>query len=318
MTPEMGGGGMGGGGSIPPAPPSYPAPALSDSRIPPAPLSYPPNSGRTSFVPPRAPPPETTFAHYRRRTLALLEHLGDVVLLAKRMFGALGKRPFEGPAIVYQMESLGVRSMGIVAVTSIFIGMVMTIQFAFGLRRFGGVEYIPRVVVLSFARELAPTLTAVIVGGRIGSGMAAEVGAMNVTEQVDAIRALGADPAKKLVLPRVMAAILVMPILSIYALSLGTLGAVIICATQFDIAPRLFMRTSMESVTLADLWSGMAKTPVFGFLISIIGCHFGLRTTGGTEGVGLSTTRTVVVVSIAILMADFVLTKLFIMFGSTQ
>jgi phospholipid/cholesterol/gamma-HCH transport system permease protein len=268
-------------------------------------------------MPPRPPPPESLFAQYKRRTLALLEHLGEIVLLSKQMFGSLFKRPLEGPAILHQMESLGVKSMGIVAVTSIFIGMVMTIQFAFGLRRFGGVEYIPRVVVLSFARELAPTLTAVIVGGRIGSGMAAEVGAMNVTEQVDAIRALGADPAKKLVLPRVMAAIVVMPILSIYALSLGTIGAIIICATQFDIAPQFFVRTSLESVTLADLWSGVAKTPVFGFLIAIIGCHFGLRTKGGTEGVGLSTTRTVVVVSIALLVADFMLTKLFIAFGSS-
>jgi phospholipid/cholesterol/gamma-HCH transport system permease protein len=193
----------------------------------------------------------------------------------------------------------------------------MTIQFAFGLRRFGGVEYIPRVVVLSFARELAPTLTAVIVGGRIGSGMAAEVGAMNVTEQVDAIRALGADPAKKLVLPRVVAAMLVMPLLSVFALFLGTAGAVVICAAQFDISPQFFLRTSIESVLLSDFWSGIAKTPVFGFLIAIIGCHFGLQTKGGTEGVGSSTTRTVVVVSTALLVADFFLTKLFIAFGGS-
>jgi phospholipid/cholesterol/gamma-HCH transport system permease protein len=203
-------------------------------------------------------------------------------------------------------------------VTSVFIGMVMTIQFAFGLRRFGGVEYIPRVVVLSFARELAPTLTAVIVGGRIGSGMAAELGAMNVTEQVDAIRALGADPAKKLVLPRVVASMIALPILCTFALFLGTTGAIIICATQFDISAQFFLRTSLEAVMLEDFWSGMAKTPVFGFLIAIIGCHFGLQTKGGTEGVGTSTTRTVVVVSTALLMADFVLTKLFIaLFGSS-
>ncbi len=223
---------------------------------------------------------------------------------------ALTKRPFEFAQLIYQVESMGVRSLAIASVTAIFTGMVMTVQFAFGLERFGAKDYVGRVIGLSITRELAPALTALVVGSRIGAGMAAELGSMAVTEQLDAIRALGADPAKKLVLPRVMAAILVMPILSIYALSLGTLGAVIICATQFDIAPRLFMRTSMESVTLADLWSGMAKTPVFGFLISIIGCHFGLRTTGGTEGVGLSTTRTVVAVSIAILIADFFLTKI--------
>jgi phospholipid/cholesterol/gamma-HCH transport system permease protein len=266
---------------------------------------------RASAIP-LPPPAETYFHHYKRRLLLLLEHLGDVVLLTRQTFRMALRRPLEGPAIVHQMDSLGLRSLGIVAVTSLFIGMVMTIQFAYGLSRFGGLEYIPRVVVLSFARELAPTLTAVIVGGRIGSGMAAEVGAMNVTEQVDAIRALGADPAKKLVLPRVVAAMIVMPLLSVYALVLGTLGAVIICDMQFGISPEFFIRSSLQAVLVADVWSGLAKTPVFGFLIAIIGCHFGLRTSGGTEGVGTSTTRTVVVVSISILVADFMLTKLFI------
>lgn len=272
----------------------------------------PPSSGRPSarFSIP-APPPEPTFADYwRGRITRFSEHLGDVVILSSRTFRSTFKRPLELSATLHQLEALGVKSMGIVAVTSIFIGMVMTIQFAFGLRRFGGVEYIPRVIILSFCRELAPTLTAVIVGGRIGSGMAAEVGAMNVTEQVDAIRALGADPAKKLVLPRVLAAIIVMPLLSVYALVLGTLGAVFICAAQYDIKPNLFLSSSLEAVRIGDFLAGVAKTPFFGFLIAIIGCHFGLRTRGGTEGVGLSTTRTVVAVSIAILIADFLLTKI--------
>jgi phospholipid/cholesterol/gamma-HCH transport system permease protein len=144
--------------------------------------------------------------------------------------------------------------------------------------------------------------------------MAAEVGSMNVTEQVDAIRALGADPAKKLVMPRVLAAIIVMPLLSVYALALGTVGAIFICWAQYDIAPRLFITSSLEVVRLGDFFAGLAKTPFFGFLIAIIGCHFGLRTTGGTEGVGLSTTRTVVAVSITILIADFFLTKVLMVF----
>jgi len=259
------------------------------------------------------PPPEDTslVAKYTERTLSFFEHIGDVSLLTARAFRMLWKRPLELPAIIYQMESLGVRSMGIVVTTSIFIGMVMTIQFAFGLRRFGGLEYIPRVIVLSFARELAPTLTAVIVGGRIGSGIAAEVGAMNVTEQVDAIRALGADPAKKLVVPRVVAAIFVMPILSSFALALGTMGAIVVCWFQFDISPQYFIQSALEAMNQWDILSGWAKTPVFGYIIAIVGCHFGLRTTGGTEGVGQSTTRTVVAVSIAILIADYFLTMLF-------
>jgi len=266
---------------------------------------------RPSFAP--APvEEERTKGRYRSSANTLLESLGEITLLSHQAFRSLFKRPLEISNIIYQMESLGVRSLGIVTVTSVFIGMVMTIQFAFGLQRFGGVEYIPRVVVLSFARELAPTLTAVIVGGRIGSGMAAEVGSMNVTEQVDAIRALGADPAKKLVMPRVMAAILVMPLLSVYAFLLGAIGAIFICWFQFDISPDFFINSSLESMLIGDFISGIAKTPFFGYIIAIVGCFYGLRTKGGTEGVGLSTTRTVVAVSISLLVADFLLTKLFI------
>jgi phospholipid/cholesterol/gamma-HCH transport system permease protein len=277
------------------------------------PESLPPTSGRISQLPP--PLPEPTFGErWVERTLRFVEHMGDIADLSVRCFRSLVRRPLEIQATIYQIESLGVRSLGIVAVTSIFIGMVMTIQFAFGLQRFGGVEYIPRVIVLSFLRELGPTLTAIIVGGRIGSGMAAEVGAMNVTEQVDAIRALGGDPAKKLVLPRVLAAMIVMPFLSIFADTLGTLGAMFVSSVEYNIGPRLFIESSLETVQLSDLFSGLAKTPIFGFIIAIVGCHFGLTTRGGTEGVGQSTTRTVVVVSIAILVADYFLTRIFVAF----
>lgn len=275
----------------------------------------PPDSVRpatriSSLPPPLAEPKSARWIV--DRMIRFVDHMGGIGLLTARTAMSVLRRPLEVASTIYQIESLGVRSLGIVAVTSIFIGMVMTIQFAFGLQRFGGVEYIPRVIVLSFLRELGPTLTAIIVGGRIGSGMAAEVGAMNVTEQVDAIRALGGDPAKKLVLPRVAAAMIVMPFLSIFADVLGTCGALFVCSAEYDIRPRLFMRSSLETVLLSDLFSGLAKTPIFGFIIAIVGCHFGLTTRGGTEGVGQSTTRTVVVVSIAILVADYCLTRIFV------
>jgi phospholipid/cholesterol/gamma-HCH transport system permease protein len=281
--------------------------------IPDPPESVPPASSRASYIPPPLPPP-SLLQLWGGRLVSFFEHMGDVGVLAAQAARSIARRPLEIASTVYQIESLGVRSLGIVAVTSIFIGMVMTIQFAFGLQRFGGVEYIPRVIVLAFLRELGPTLTAVIVGGRIGSGMAAEVGAMNVTEQVDAIRALGGDPAKKLVLPRVVAAMIVMPFLSVFADTLGTLGAMFVSAVEYDIRPRLFMQTALETVHLGDLFSGLAKTPIFGFIIAIVGCHFGLTTKGGTEGVGQSTTRTVVVVSIAILVADYFLTRILLNF----
>jgi len=245
-----------------------------------------------------------------RKIIGFVEHVGSIAEMTIGAVRALFRRPFEGRAIVEQLESLGVASLGIVIITSLFIGMVMAVQFAFGLRKFGGMEYTGRVVGLSFSRELAPTLTAIIVGGRIGSGMAAEVGSMAVTEQIDAVRALGADPFKKLVLPRLIASIVVMPILAVIALVLGFGGAMFITDLEFNIPASFFLQSALGSVTMADLLSGMYKSPFFGAIIALVGCHFGLHTRGGTAGVGDSTTRTVVVIAITILIADLFLTKL--------
>jgi phospholipid/cholesterol/gamma-HCH transport system permease protein len=264
-------------------------------------------TARPSFVP---PPPLPARSILRKRVLAFADELGTISMMTVGTVRTLFKRPFEGRAIIQQVESLGVASMGIVVVTSVFIGMVMAVQFAFGLRKFGGMEYTGRVVALSFARELAPTLTAVIVGGRIGAGMAAEVGSMAVTEQIDAVRALGADPLKKLVLPRLVASVITMPILAGFALVLGFSGAMVITDIQFNIPSAFFLQSALSTVTMMDFLSGMFKTPFFGAIIALVGCHFGMTTTGGTAGVGNSTTRTVVVISIAILIADFFLTKL--------
>ncbi|MGC4067697.1 MAG: ABC transporter permease [Polyangiaceae bacterium] len=236
--------------------------------------------------------------------------LGQVTDMTLGTCRAVFRRPVEWRAFVDQLEALGVASLGIVIVTSLFIGMVMSVQFAFGLRKFGGMEYTGRVVGLSFARELAPTLTAVIVGGRIGAGMAAEVGAMSVTEQIDAVRALGADPLKKLVLPRLLASIVVMPILALIALVLGFVGAMFITDIEFGIPASFFLRSALSSIGMVDFVSGLFKTPFFGAIIALVGCHFGLTTRGGTAGVGNSTTSTVVVIAITILIADLFLTKL--------
>src|SRR6185295_16944041 len=142
------------------------------------------------------PPPPGFVERLYDDLLGLIEHFGEIGRMTAKCFVAMFRRPLEIQSTLYQLESLGVRSMGIASVTSLFVGMVMAVQFAFGLQKFGGMEYTGRIIGLSFSRELAPTLTAVIVGGRIGSGIAAEVGSMAVTEQIDAIRALGADPVK--------------------------------------------------------------------------------------------------------------------------
>ncbi len=292
----------------------------SSSQSPPHPpvdrLSAPP--GRLSLPPGvPAPPPEPTLVEaVGARVVGLLSHLGRISVIFKQSLGAMFRRPLELRAVLYQMEYLGVRSVGIASVTAVFIGMVMAVQFAFGLQKFGGMEYTGRVVGLSFARELAPTLTAVIVGGRIGSGMTAEVGSMAVTEQIDAIYALGADPIKKLVVPRLIASVLVMPILATFALVLGFSGAMIVTSSQFNVSAGFFLTTALDTLTMQDFLSGICKCPVFGAIIALVGCYFGLITTGGTEGVGRSTTRSVVVISITILIADFFLTKIFMFIWS--
>jgi len=269
-----------------------------------------PPSTRTSWKVPPPPPTQRALGTLTR----FLTQLGEVATLAKDCGRALFRKPFEGREIIRQLDSLGVASMGIVTVTSLFIGMVMSTQFAFGLQKFGGMEYTGRVVALTFARELAPTLTAVIVGGRIGAGMTAEIGAMAVTEQLEAIRALGADPVKKLVLPRLIAAIIVLPIVGTFALILGFTGAMLITDSQFGIPAAFFFQSALDQLVLMDYLMGLVKTPVFGAIIALLGCYFGMRTRGGTAGVGHSTTKTVVAISITILIADFFLTKLVFIF----
>jgi phospholipid/cholesterol/gamma-HCH transport system permease protein len=285
---------------------------ISPSGAPPSsPQSVPPSGiPRASW---RVPPPTP-----RARAISLLtgffQQLGEVAALFYNCIRALFHRPFEGREIIRQLESLGVASMGIVTVTSLFIGMVMSTQFAFGLQKFGGMEYTGRVVALTFARELAPTLTAVIVGGRIGAGMTAELGAMAVTEQLDAISALGADPVKKLVLPRLIASVFVLPTVGTFALILGFTGAMFITDQQFGIPAAFFFQSALDQLVLMDYLMGLFKTPAFGIIIALLGCHFGMRTRGGTAGVGRSTTKTVVAISITILIADFFLTKLAFIF----
>jgi len=283
---------------------------LASSPNNPQPSGEPGNrlSTRQSLLP--LSPPPSLITRQTARVLAFFEHVGVLWHMLIGSVRAGFRRPFEGRAILKQLDSLGVASVGIVVVTSVFIGMVMAVQFAFGLQKFGGLEYTGRVIALSFARELAPTLTAVIVGGRIGSGMAAELGAMAVTEQIDAIRALGADPLKKLVWPRLLASVIVLPVVAAFSLVLGFAGATLITNLQFDIPAAFFFRSALVSVNMSDFMAGMIKTPVFGAIIALVGCHFGMTTKGGTAGVGNSTTRTVVVISIAILIADFFLTKL--------
>ena len=246
-----------------------------------------------------------------REVGVFLGTLGSVALLTGRVARATFRRPIEIRSVLKQVEELGLRSLTIAMLTATFTGMVMCLQFSWGLSRFGAKEYVGRVIGISIARELGPVLTALMVGGRIGSGMAAELGSMAVTEQIDAIRALGADPIKKLVLPRVLASILVLPLLTVVSDLVAFAGAAIVASAESGVTIEFFQQSALQAMKVQDFTSGIGKTFVFGYIIAIIGCRNGLVTAGGTESVGHSTTRTVVTTSILILAADFLLTKLF-------
>ena len=267
---------------------------------------------RRSTVPPQPPPQPPFLQRLLDGARGFVDDLGGMTRLLGSALRQAFQRPFEFKEIVYQLEQMGIRSIGITAVTAVFVGMVMTVQFAFGLERFGARDYVGRIIGLSVARELAPSLTALVVGSRIGSGMAAEIGSMAVTEQLDAIRALGAEPVKKLVVPRLLACLALMPILTLFADVLGFSGAMVVARTQFGTPMAFFFRTALESVNMQDFLSGFGKSPFFGAIVAIIGCYYGLKTRGGTEGVGRATTRTVVVAAVSVLVADFFLTKLFL------
>ena len=245
---------------------------------------------------------------------AVLEELGDFGKLTIATVRGV-RRPFDWGELIRQIEVIGVMSISIVVLTAIFSSMVMTVQFAVQMARFGVKESVGNVVSLSLVRELGPVLTALMVGGRMGAGITAELGSMNVTEQIDAIRSMGADPVKELVLPRVLAGVIALPLLTALADVLGVLGAMGIAQLDLDVNSSLFFNSVVRVVSLGDLLGGLSKTVVFGALITLIACHQGLLTRGGTEGVGRATTRTVVITSITTLIADFVLTELLLGFG---
>lgn len=238
-------------------------------------------------------------------------HLGGLGTMAWQIARAARQR-WEGAEILRQMDALGVQSISITNLTALFTGMVLALQTAYSLEQFGGKLFIGRVVVLSLTRELGPTLTALMVAARVGAGITAELGTMAVTEQVDALRALGASPIRKLVLPRVLAVTAMLPVLTLLADFLGVLGGLFIAVFEIKIGASFYISTVLQSLRYNDLMHGLCKTPFFGAEIALIGCYNGLSASGGADGVGRATTTAVVIGSITVLITDFFLTKLFI------
>jgi phospholipid/cholesterol/gamma-HCH transport system permease protein len=239
----------------------------------------------------------------------VVARLGRIALLVGRTVEGLLRRSVRIGDVAYQLQAIGVRSLGLVVTMATFAGMVLAFQFGVGLERFGAKLYIGQTTVTALVRELGPILTALVAGGRIGAGIAAELGGMAVTEQIDAARALGADPLQRLVAPRLVAVAIALPLLTIVADAVGFGGGLIVARLQYGVPVRLFVHGVYDFVTIGDFMSGLFKSAVFGVIVGAVACSSGMRAAGGTEGVGRATTRAVVASALTVLGADFVLTK---------
>jgi phospholipid/cholesterol/gamma-HCH transport system permease protein len=247
------------------------------------------------------------------KLISILRFAGGLGLLCAQMGKELLVPPYYWRLTLEQMYHIGVRSFFLVAVTALATGSVLALQFGYGIARFGGKLYVPKIVALSVLREMGPVFTSLLVAGRIGSGIAAEVASMKVTQQIDAIRALGTSPIKRIVIPRVLSALIALPILTLMADFIGLYGAMLVCEGELGINREFFIAKTVETLRVYDFTTGMAKTVVFAFFIASTACWKGLNTEGGTQGVGNSTTWVVVTSSIFIMISDFFLTKFFIL-----
>lgn len=234
-------------------------------------------------------------------------YVGGLARMSLRFAAGLVRRPLGWTDIVEQCEVIGVRSMPIALMILLFVGLVFAVEFGVTLQTMGAVPYVGKVTSFSIVREMGPVFTALVVGGRVGAGMAAEIGSMVVTEQVDAIRALGADPTKKLIVPRVVACTLMLPLVALFADITGIASGMVISYLQFDLSMVHFYKSAVSTVRMTDFAVGFFKPFFFGFGIAVIGCFEGMNCDQGTVGVGRATTRAVVNIAIMTVVVDFIL-----------
>lgn len=255
----------------------------------------------------------------RRLVQTLLLSLQDVLLLTWQVLRALPGGRGAGARLLAQLDAVGVQSVPIVLLTGLFTGMVLALQASVQLAPFGATLFVGRFVAASMLRELGPVLSGIMVAGRVGAGIAAELGAMKVTEQLDALDTLGAEPIRVLVLPRVLAAAVSVPILALIADAAGLIGAALVSSAYLGVPLRAFQSAAADQIVLdgyvgglvpADVVQGLVKPLIFGLILSVLACHHGLRARGGTAGVGIATTNAVVSASITILIADYFLTQM--------
>lgn len=240
----------------------------------------------------------------------LCDGVYDFFWLALQTARAFVSAPFYLSATIEQFRVLIYNSLPLVLITACSTGAVMALQFGYGMSRFGGKLYVPTVVAISLVRDLGPVFTGLMLAGRAGAGISAEIGSMKVTQQVDAIRALGTDPIRKLVAPRVLVLLVGAPILTVFADLIGMLGGMVVSAAELNISTALYIQKSTDAVGTGDYILGGAKAVIFGGFIGLIACLNGLNTKNGTTGIGSSTTKTVVMSSTFIMISDVIITKL--------
>ena len=256
---------------------------------------------------------------FNAATKRVVYSLQEFFTLAGKALGFIFVKPFYAADLFQQMDVIGVGSLGIVLLTGFFTGMVLALQLSVQLQQLGQTALVGKLITASMVRELGPVLAGLMVAGRVGSGIAAQLGSMRVTEQIDALNTLGTDPIKKLVTPRVLSSLIMLPVLTIINDFVGILGGNIIAKFYLGLPASLYWRTVFEQMLTGgftlryipnDFVQGLTKPFVFGGIISLVACYHGLKTSGGTEGVGLATTRTVVTASILILVVDYFLTQI--------
>jgi len=253
----------------------------------------------------------SVWAYARRQGQESVAWYGGLGLLAIEAARNVRLPPSYLIIVAQQIDLIGVRSLVVALTAGLFTGMVLALQSAVNMARFGAENYVGPIVALSMLRELGPVLTAILVGGKVASGITAELGSMKVTEQIDALRALGVNYVKRLIVPRLLAALVVFPLVTILADAVGLFGGMLVVVFDRQVDGYLYWNTISYWVVMRDFLTGIAKSVVFGALVTLIGCYNGLGTEGGTEGLGRSTTDTVVQVAMAVIISDFFLTKLF-------